>query len=101
MRAMILFLAPFLIILAFYAIGSATTYYVDCNVTSSGDGLNWENAFKNLWEGGNVANQPGDIVEIAGCIYNQSLNADNFSGVSGNPIITPLILSRLIWIVTE
>jgi len=53
----------------------AATYYVDCDVASSGDGSSWEQAFKTIAEGENAATQSGDIVEISGGTYNETVVA--------------------------
>jgi len=51
---------------------SGTTWYVDCWVPTSGDGLHWWTAFQTIQEGLNAANN-GDTVIVAEGIYQQNV----------------------------
>ncbi|OGF22638.1 hypothetical protein A2Y83_00380 [Candidatus Falkowbacteria bacterium RBG_13_39_14] len=59
--------------LSFVSKVSAATYYVDCDVAVSGNGSSWAQAFKTIAAGKNAATQSGDIVEISGGTYNESI----------------------------
>jgi hypothetical protein len=67
----------------------ATDYYVDNTVSSSGNGLSWATAWKNLSNISWSSIQPGDIVYISGgsdsTQYNEQLTVGK-SGTAGNPI---------------
>ena len=58
----------------------AVTYYVDGDVDASGNGSSWAQAFKTIGEGEDAATQPGDIVEISGGIYTESIFVNVHSG---------------------
>jgi len=77
----LLFLVVVLVGLLFLESVGATTYYVDCDIASSGDGSSWAEAFKTIGEGENAATQSGDIVEISGGTYNETVVAA-YSGVT-------------------
>jgi hypothetical protein len=68
---------------------SATDYYVDNTVSSSGNGLSWATAWKNLSNISWSSIQPGDVVYISGgsdsTQYNEQLTVGK-SGTAGSPI---------------
>jgi len=70
-------------------ITNATDYYVDNTVPSSGNGLSWATAWKNISNISWSSIQPGDIVYISGgsdsTQYNEQLTVGK-SGTAGSPI---------------
>lgn len=64
---------------------AGTTYYVDCNVSASGDGLTWATAKKTINAAVALAG-PGDTVEISGGSYNEAVNINHANGSLGLPI---------------
>lgn len=63
---------------------SITTYYVDDNVSQSGNGLSISNAFKTIQEGIDAA-EPGDTVSVEPGIYRETVIIKN-SGTADNII---------------
>ena len=66
------FLAWASLLLLYAAPASAATWYVDAAVASSGNGASWATAFKTIQAGLNAA-ASGDVVEVAGGTYAESL----------------------------
>jgi hypothetical protein len=73
---------------AFSAPATATTYYLDCSVASSGNGTSWGTAWKAL---SNITGlNPGDLVYISGsssCSNYSTSQWTPINGTVGNPII--------------
>ncbi|MCF8365039.1 MAG: right-handed parallel beta-helix repeat-containing protein [Bacteroidales bacterium] len=53
---------------------NAPQYYVDANVSSSGNGLSWASAFKTIQEAADLNLQPGDVVNIKPGTYPEAVN---------------------------
>ncbi len=64
-------LSAFIMLISFNA--SATNYYVDGSVSSSGDGLSWATAFKTISEAVSLSLSGGDAVYIQPGLYHEQI----------------------------